>query len=361
VLTSECPVCRRPISRLRTFLRPAWSRWRCEGCGSLLGVSLAWRLLATIPWIALILLLLLVLDIMSLGFAIGLPLLIGVGMANCMVLDRVIVVERCGFRCKGCGYDLRGQAAPACPECGRAFDQEEIGLMKRASLGIADERPRRGAGVGRWVAISIVILLGLVVFVQGLLVFRSRGGPPPQAVRQTQLVLDSVLIYAENNDGRAPRHALEHAGDAYVGPAIFLAPGSATTLSSIPLADTTLADYAAATTTRRDDITRMAIAALPPGVIAHRLGDFIFTYHGLEPAAADPGLWLVVRCLDPECNPAPAAGDRICVGLAEGTVEQIDAGRFPAALAEQNALRASSGLPPLPHPATITRDSPAVW
>jgi hypothetical protein len=360
VLTSECPVCRRPISRLRTFLRPAWSRWRCEGCGSLLGVSLIWRLLATVPWIALIVFMLLVLDIMSLGFAIGLPMLIAVGMANYMLLDRIMVIERCGFRCRGCGYDLRGQVAPACPECGRAFDQDEIELMQQASPAAADKRPGRGSAIGRWVTLSIVILLGVAVFVQGLLVFRTRGVPPPPDVRQTQLVLDSVLIYAENSDGHGPRHAIEHAGDAYLGPGVFLAPGSATKSSSIPLAAGTLAEYAAAALELRGEMTRAAIAALPEGVIAHRLGDFIFTHHGLAPGTADGDLWLVLLWPDPASNPPPATGDRICVGLADGTVEAIDAERFAAARARQNRLRAACGLAPLPDPAIITHDAPAV-
>ncbi|MDY7107634.1 MAG: hypothetical protein SYC29_03265 [Planctomycetota bacterium] len=360
MLTSECPVCRRPISRLRTFLRPVWSRWRCEGCGSRLGVSLTWRLIATVPWIALIVFMLLVLDIMSLGFAIGLPMLIAVGMANYMLLDRIIIIERCRFRCRGCGYDLRGQVAPTCPECGRAFDQDEIELMQQASPAAADKRPGRGAGVGRWVTISIVILLGLAVFVQGVLVFRARGVSSPPEVRQTQLVLDGLLIYAENNDGRAPRHALEHAGDAYLGPRIFLAPGSATKPASVPLGAGTLDEFAAASPARRGDITRSVIAALPEGVIAHRLGDFVFTHHGLDLAAADPDLWLVLLWPDPASNPPPATGERICVGLADGTVEAIAAERFAAALARQNRLRAACGLAPLPDPAIITHDAPAV-
>jgi len=358
VLASECPVCRRPISRLRTFTRTAWSRWRCEGCGSLLGVSLKWRLLATIPWIALIVLMLLVLDIMSLGMVIGLPALIVVGMANYMLLDRIIVVERCGFRCRECGYDLRGQVQPACPECGRQFDEEEIERMKRADPHAAVARPGRGTAVGRWVAVSVMILLGLAVFVQGLLVFRARSAQPP-AARQTQLVLESILVYAENHDGRAPRHAIEHAGDVYLGPAIFLAPDSATTLSSIPVADTSLMAFAAASPPRQEEIIRAVVEALPEGVIAHRLGDFIFTCHDLDLNTAESGLWLVILWPDPNGNPPPGPGGRIYVGRADGKVDAIKVNELAAALAEQNALRAASALPPLPHPATITHEAPA--
>lgn len=358
MLTSECPVCRRPISRLRTFTRTAWSRWRCEGCGSLLGVSLKWRLLATIPWIVLILLMLAVLDIMSLGIAIGLPVLLAVGMANYMLLERIIVVERCGFRCKGCGYDLRGQVQPACPECGRQFDEEEIERMKLADPHAVAARPGRGTTIGRWVTVAIMILLGLAVFVQGLLLFRTRNPQPPPAARQTQLVLESILVYAKNHDGRAPRHAIEHASDVYLGPAIFLAPDSATALSSISVADTSLMEFAGASPPRQEEIIRSVVAALPEGIIAHRLGDFIFTYHGLDLATADSKLWLLILRPDSNGNAAPASGDRIWVGLADGRVDGISAERFDAALAKQNALRAAFDLPPIPEPATVTQDSP---
>jgi hypothetical protein len=320
-------------------------------------VSLKRRLLATIPWIVLIVLMLLVLDIMSLGIAIGLPALIVVGMANYMLLDRVIVVERCGFRCRGCGYDLRGQVEPACPECGRQFDEEEIERMKRADPHAVVARRGRRSAVGRWAAVSAMILLGLAVFVQGLLVFRTRGAQPP-AARQAQLVLESILVYAEDHAGRAPRHAIEHAGDAYLGPAIFLAPDSATALSSIPVADTSLMGFAAASPPRQEEIIRSVVEALPDGIVAHRLGDFIFTYHGLDLAAADPKLWLLILRPDSKGRAAPASGDRLWVGFVDGGVNGIGAERFAAALVKQNALRATFDLPPIPDPATVTRESP---
>lgn len=358
MLTSECPVCRRPISRFRTFTRTAWSRWRCEGCGSLLGVSLKWRLLATIPWIVLILLMLAVLDIMSLGIAIGLPALIVVGMANYMLLERIIVVERCGFRCKGCGYDLRGQVQPACPECGRQFDDEEIDRMKLTESHAVEARQGRGAAVRRWVTVAVMILLGLAVFVQGLLVFRTRGAQPP-AARQTQLVLESILVYADDHDGQMPRHPIEHAGDIYLGPDVFLAPDSATTLASVPVEETSLMAFAAASPSRQKEIIRSVVEALPEGIIAHRLGDFIFTCHDIDLKTAESGLWLVILWPDPRGNPPPAPGGRIYVGQADGRIDAINVDEFAAALAEQNALRAASALPPLPPPATITHEAPA--
>jgi hypothetical protein len=323
-----------------------------------LGISLTWRLLAAIPWIVLIVIMLMVLDIMSLGIAIGLPVLIAVGMANYMLLDRIIVVERCGFRCRQCGYDLRGQVQPACPECGRRFDEEEIEFMQRTSPDVADETRGRRAGVGRWVTVTIMILLGLAVFVQGLVVFRTRGAQPPQA-RQTQLILDSILVYAQDHDGHTPRHPIEHAGDRYLGPAIFLAPDSATTLASVAVADTSLMAFAAASPSRQAELIQSVVEAPPGGITAHRMGDFIFACHDLDLNTAESGLWLVILWPDPRANPPPGPGDQIYVGRADGKLDAISADEFAAALAEQNALRAASGLAPLPQPATITHEAPA--
>jgi hypothetical protein len=43
--------------------------------------------------------------------------------------------------CAHCGYDLRGQTVPRCPECGREFDER---LMTRDSVGTPDAPPRSG-------------------------------------------------------------------------------------------------------------------------------------------------------------------------------------------------------------------------
>jgi hypothetical protein len=43
--------------------------------------------------------------------------------------------------CIPCGYDLRGQSEPRCPECGAAFDAS---LLKREDLGVDQETPADG-------------------------------------------------------------------------------------------------------------------------------------------------------------------------------------------------------------------------
>ncbi len=51
-------------------------------------------------------------------------------------LLRELLIERGILVCVHCGYDLRGQTEPRCPECGRAFDPE----LLRESTGAANDR-----------------------------------------------------------------------------------------------------------------------------------------------------------------------------------------------------------------------------
>jgi hypothetical protein len=54
----------------------------------------------------------------------------------------------------------------------------------------------------------------------------------------------------------------------------------------------------------------------------------------------------------------PSAGP-VVVGMADGTTRAIARNRIAEALARQNELRISEGLPPLPDPTLITHDAPA--
>ena len=54
------------------------------------------------------------------------------------------------------------------------------------------------------------------------------------------------------------------------------------------------------------------------------MGDFVFTYHGIDPATVDSRLWLVVMTPDPDV--AFSAPRFICVGQANGTVRRFERG-----------------------------------
>jgi len=130
-----------------------------------LGISVKRRLFATIPWIVLVVYLLMVLNIMSWGFTVGVPVLIVIGFANYTFFERIIVHERRGFCCKECGYDLQGQTEAYCPECGRSLDDDEKRMMALTDPGGVVE-PVPSASRFRLLLVIVVIAL-LILAVAG--------------------------------------------------------------------------------------------------------------------------------------------------------------------------------------------------
>jgi hypothetical protein len=47
-----------------------------------------------------------------------------------VLFERTRVLERKGFRCRQCGYDLQGQLEPRCSECGLGFNETEKAWLK---------------------------------------------------------------------------------------------------------------------------------------------------------------------------------------------------------------------------------------
>jgi hypothetical protein len=179
---AECPHCRQPLG-WSTLLRPAWSRWRCKGCGSLLGISWRRRLLASIPWMVILILLLGVLEIARWGYALAIPTLAVLGLANYLLFERVVVVEPRGFRCRGCGYDLQGQVEPRCPECGRQLDPDEAARLARWQPD--DQAPRRA--VHRWRTWLWIVVAGILTaaLLAGVLLTRYSPRRPPPSTPQS--------------------------------------------------------------------------------------------------------------------------------------------------------------------------------
>lgn len=158
-LLAECPVCREPL-RWTYVLRPLWSQWRCGRCGSLLGVDRKRRLLAILPFIVLALGASVFLSRAGWGDFAVIPVVLVVWIPYFLLLDRASVLERRGFRCKRCGYDLRGQVVPRCPECGREFDAEERARFEAGLLADTPAAPPR-----RRLALTLLIILPLLLCV----------------------------------------------------------------------------------------------------------------------------------------------------------------------------------------------------
>ncbi|HUU98755.1 MAG TPA: hypothetical protein VM487_23735, partial [Phycisphaerae bacterium] len=94
---------------------------------------------------------------------IALPVILILWLPWFLLLERVAVLERLGFRCRQCGYDLRGQTVPRCPECGQEFDAVERAYLETGVFPSGPVRRRSRA----WFAIPLLLfavtLTGLAV------------------------------------------------------------------------------------------------------------------------------------------------------------------------------------------------------
>ncbi len=172
----------------------------------------------------------------------------------------------------------------------------------------------------------------------------------------TQLVATSVTVYALANNG-PPAHAATLLEDSSMTSTLLTVTGSATSDNTITVAGTSLTRLDAMLTSERRVKLDAAVKAMPSDVVAHRLGDFVFTYHGVTLSPPTPGIWIVVLAPDPPANPAPPL-DKVWVADAAGTVSQFRTARLAQNLKSQNQLRKQAGLPPLPDPFTVMHDKP---
>jgi hypothetical protein len=177
---------------------------------------------------------------------------------------------------------------------------------------------------------------------------------------EVQAMCSAVLKYADDHRGRGPDHAVLLLPGGYLMSGSFVSIESETYEIEVPVANTTLDQFASLSSGGQEVVARRAVNAMPRGTIAHRFGDFVFTYHGLDLRDTDPGVWVVVMTADPDSNSSPWFGREIWAGRADGTVSAIHCDDLPQALEQQNRLRKRLGLPPLPDPTTITHTKPAV-
>ena len=179
-------------------------------------------------------------------------------------------------------------------------------------------------------------------------------------MRETQAVEDALLLYT-HEQGRAPEHAVQLVAQSCLTVDDLISDNHNTASANLPFANTQLGQLEDLLVRRQSAVVDAAVASLPAGTVAHRLGDFVFTYHGIDLAGApDARLWVVVQSLDPDLNNPQWAGGYVRVGLAGGTVVPIPASSLQASLRKQNTIRARCNLPPLPDPTSVTHDRPAV-
>jgi hypothetical protein len=137
----------------------------------------------------------------------------------------------------------------------------------------------------------------------------------------------------------------------------FVIIGSGLDETLVPAGDESLMELQLLPTNRKAQATQALADALPEDVIAHRFGDFVFTYHGIDFNSMNSQLWTVVGSPDPALNPNSFVMP-VIIGKVDGSVQIYNQGTFVSELAAQNAIRKSAGLPPLSDPRLVTHESP---
>jgi hypothetical protein len=201
--------------------------------------------------------------------------------------------------------------------------------------------------------LSVVTVVGLYVWLMVSALTAVGGMHWGDPTQETQVVTQAILSYAGQNAGRGPDHAIQLVTGDYLTGSSLVSPATATREDQVPVGKARLDQFLTLAPDQAETAAREAVQALPDGVIAHRLGDFVFTYHGLDLSAPDSRLWIVIRSPDPVANAWQAQASSVHVGLADGSVQEVPTEAWAGKLAAQNAVRAELGLPPLPDPANV--------
>lgn len=347
MLSLQCPVCRAHVSRLATFVRPAgMHKWRCDGCGSLIGISLAHRWLMCIP------MMIAMLGCIMGARALALPGSVGTAGAVisvvffCLIIDRMHVYERCGVCCRRCGYDLRGQQSSTCSECGEEIGAAERELLERIATGEAlpTTTYRRSKLL---VGTVILLIVSMSAFSILGMTFAHRQRARAQVARPTQRITQALIAHAAANGGVMPGQFLECIDGRRLRASDFFA-AQTSTATGQPV-------FAGLTADRFDALTADGRTALLAGAdlsaAGARIGDYVLTAAGVGPDAP-AGAWLVIMWPDPAWSGRPEDGALISAGRKDGGVDLIRAREFSERLEAQNEMRRGVGLPPVAHPAS---------
>lgn len=226
---------------------------------------------------------------------------------------------------------------------------------------------------GAWVLVTAGIIAWFVILVSSAMGSLQTSVASSSERMQLMMLHSALETTAQRNGGANPAHAAELIG-SYTSASEFVSMRTATTAANVPVGNATLDVLDIGQLGQRERaVVARASALLPADTIAHRLGDFVFTYHGIaldssapaslvaSPAADD--LWVVFACPDPGLNPPTAGGQPGGYSLwtvieADGHMDTITDALFSQELASQNTLRTNVGLAPLPDPRLVTHASP---
>lgn len=237
--------------------------------------------------------------------------------------------------------------------------QKTTGLRATLCVGAG---PALGiAGIGSLIALIAVSTPRFSTTVNGVVIPAGSYAPTSEAV----ILANALQTYASSHNGNWPAHGVELVAGGNLPASNFaiMQIGHDEQNIALPGVNMTLSAFQYLPPNRMNLTAQSVAASLPGNVIAHRLGDVVFTYHGMKQPTADPGLWLAIITPDPD-QPIGGPGTmNFSVApmalLGDGTISPIMPS-ISAQLPAQNALRARYGLAPLPDPATVRNGAPAM-
>ncbi len=205
--------------------------------------------------------------------------------------------------------------------------------------------------------VCATVLFVATVFVSVLFANAAPAAVTTVGASGVQAVVDALIAHAAEHEGRGPAHALQLVADGKLNEWQLIAPGTGGDPTDIPVVGMNLFDVVLLPPRQRQAVIERAAEALPANVVAHRVGDFVFTFHGAVFDDRASGLWVVVMCPDPDTSGLPIAMTPVTVGMIDGALLDITPATLAPALARQNRLRRDLGLPPLPDPRSVTHDA----
>lgn len=147
---------------------------------------------------------------------------------------------------------------------------------------------------------------------------------------------------------RYPAHAAEMLLDSRTSPGEYILLNSNSTTSGCTVNDMTISQLGFPGTAGTSSLRARLLADPALAAPAHRVGDWVFTYPGVQATQADDDLWLAVAWPDPALNSSDPATVPIARQL--GKYDEVKLADFDALLGKQNEIRAKHQLPALPHP-----------
>lgn len=220
---------------------------------------------------------------------------------------------------------------------------------------------QRVSGLRAAIAAVAPPLIGMIVLIGGfyLMMIRPLASYRTNFGGAAQIPLVTDALVAAMQTGQTPLHAAALVADGRIGAYDLVTDDSNSYPDTISIGALTLEEVEAASLLNAEAAVRVAAAALPADVVAHRVGDFVFTYHGIDIANPDHAdRWIVICWPDPDVNPAIASRHFVWIGDATGMETVRMEQDFQSSLDDENQARRDCGLPEIPHPRDVLHSRP---